>query len=287
MAVTRVEVLEFLACNKPTRISAAKVVPEFLEMLQEYLDLNNPDMATILGASTDEIKRKRKIAQDRGILVRRDDGVLVISKNYIEEEDFLGKSIEEKIDYIDRKLDMDIVGTEPLDADKKKAMKERRADLTKDRAAEISEGNNVALKLIEFFRNTAIPAIRTAFGVVFKNLKSEIAYGTVTAIFEEVEGRNILPREDFDRIKDEVTKKAMAIAEQQSKDFDIADVFHDTWEKNQTIKDSIDRYMERTGQLRLVGGGVGKLEDTKVGGAQYKQKAREEARAEEARKKVF
>jgi hypothetical protein len=153
---------------------------------------------------------------------------------------------------------------------------------------ETEEVENNFVKLLSFFRFEYIPACKSAFDSTFKNLKREVAHGIFTQIWSYAQDRELVKAHDSEdeaRIKDEIEKKALQYADNQGREFDMQDIFHETGMKFEPIKEAIDRYLAReTGAPKLVGGGVVKQDDSKTGGAQYRQAERREQRENDLKK---
>jgi hypothetical protein len=270
---------EELAKSVDPRGTIAHVPGRFLQELKLYLNFSDEEISVLFGVSRPAINRKKKAAMTEpdttpppAVSAPPPDsqGDEMTLEEFMNAEDL---SPDDEVQFL-LKYGRKMMKTLPSNSREQLHLYKLLIERAETRQQADKKRQNF-VKLLNFFRFEYIPACKTAFDSTFKNLKREVAHGIFTQIWLYAQDRELVKAHDAEdeaRIKDEIEKKGLQIADNQGREFDMHDIFHETGMKFEPIKEAIDRHIAReTGAPKLVGGGVVKSDDSKTRGAQYQR----------------
>jgi hypothetical protein len=293
--INRSSCIEELAKSISPRGSIANIPGTFLQDLKTYLNLSDSDIGLIFSVSRTNILRKRNAAAENKEKLKAEfpatketaqAPATVADQSDDVPAEFSDMPTEDKIQYITRKYDRCIDGKEVLSKDQIAALKNRLEDLRTLQASQIEEGSRLISQILNVLLKDYVRNFKASYEAAFLRLKVDMVNALVDTTWHALD-RILEGREDSDKLKDEVINKLQSMVAGLGNEFDPIAVFRETGMNHPVLKQEVDKYLatQRT-TPGLVGGGIirDSTRTSVVGGAQYRQQAKEAQREEAARK---
>lgn len=214
----------------------------------EYFNCASPEEGAL------EVDKKIEEAKERGLVTCRDNIF------YFTDEDNSDLSIEQRISYFQNLQELHIQGQKDFTPQQLMTIKERINDLKKTSEDNLQEGADT-IRIITFL-------LTDFFRISWNRIEKSIADMKIN-MAESVS--NIIKDLDKD-IDNDILDKIITSVGTMSTNFNIYDIFNEVVMSHPLIVEKINRYLEKMGQVKMVGGGAIHSDDSKTGGAQYKQK---------------